>query len=175
MIEAERVFNPKVDLADVRQVYRNSPILKILVREHLPKGACLVKIEANLEVPHLHAIAERDAGLLHLKRLEVRQKGKCTPVYDPLGLMTYLIKPVFSIKHDRTFNKDEAIQKLALVIEAKRDLYQAHYDEVLESYLNSSDYKPGKKIPQRITKRGRPYARLPSMYDFYPLDLTKFA
>ncbi len=170
MIRREQIFNPRVDLAAPGQVYRNSKILAALLREHLD-GYCLWKIESNLEVPHIHAVAERDAGLLHLPRLEPKQKGKCSPVYDPQGLMTYLLKPVFHIDTERLFDPDEAIIKLALVIKAKRDFRQPH-PEILTAYRNSPGAKT--KTPKWVEDRARPYANLPNMRDVFGAKSAAF-
>lgn len=174
MLDREKIFNPGVDLRNIRQVYRNSKILAALLREHLPNGAVFWKIEANLKEPHIHAVASHDSGLLHLNRLPKGSKGKCVEVYDPLNLMAYLCKPVFSIKAGGTkFDRTEATAKLELVIEAKRDFYQDHYQAVVTAYQKSPGAK--KRVPAWVTDRGRAYARLPSMMDFYPLDESEYA
>lgn len=165
MIDRERIFRP-VDLYAPPQIYRNAPILKALLRYHLPKGALLAKLETNLEQPCLHAVAERDAGLLHIPRLEAGQSGKCSPVHDRVPLVGYLLKPVLSDSKNR-LSKEESIKRLAIFIAASRDFREPH-SEVFDQYRASSSYRPGKKIPKWVHKRARAYSKLPNMFDFYP-------
>ncbi len=162
MIDWESIFRP-VDLYDPWQIYRNATILKALLRYHLPKGALIAKIETNLKEPCLHAVAERDAGLLHIPRLEAKQSGKCSPVYERVRLVGYLLKPVLSDPKNR-LSKEESIERLAIFIAASRDFREPH-PEVFDQYRAA---RPGRKITKEVRDRAAAKRSLPNMFDFYP-------
>lgn len=122
-LDAAKAERPDLDLNDPVQIRLNSGLLKALVLDNLDHGACWIKLEGNTTRVHIHVVAERLAIRPDLKRSEVKQPGKVTPVYDRQGLIAYLLKPTFTVKNydpDDLAKVTEAIQKLTLSIAARR-------------------------------------------------------
>lgn len=148
-IDRARAKRLDLDLDAPLQIYLNADLLKALVLDNLDHGAAWLKLEGNTTGVHLHLIAERMAIRPDLQRLDAKQSGKVAPVYDAQGLTAYLLKPIFTVKRFDPDSPNEAIQKLALSIAARR------------VYLNAG------------------HSRLPNMFQFYrakrPVLITQYS
>ncbi len=122
-IDRARAQRPDLDLNNPLQIKLNAELLKGLVLDNLDHGACWIKLEGTVPSVHLHIIAERLAIRPDLKRSEVKQSGKVTPVYYRQGMVAYLLKPTFTVKNydpDDPAKVLEGVQKMALAIAAQR-------------------------------------------------------